>query len=52
MSLLLAAALLSLLAGAALHTSLSVFLTGATAILAWLLAFGVREGLARRKQQH
>ncbi|MBF9071965.1 hypothetical protein [Streptacidiphilus fuscans] len=51
MSLLIALVALSLLAGAAVHSSLSTFLIAAAAISAWLLAFGVREGLARRKHQ-
>ncbi|MEZ0065032.1 hypothetical protein ABIA32_001020 [Streptacidiphilus sp. MAP12-20] len=50
MSLLLVLAAASLLLGAALHISMSVFVAGAAAILAWLLAFGVREGLSRLKQ--
>jgi hypothetical protein len=49
-SLLLALAAVSLLPGAAFHTSTSVLASGAAAIAAWLLAFAVRENLARRKQ--
>ncbi len=49
-SLLFALAALSLLPGAAFHTDSSVLATGAAAIAAWLLAFGARERLARRKQ--
>ncbi|MCX5213176.1 hypothetical protein OG689_28585 [Kitasatospora sp. NBC_00240] len=40
---------MGLLAGAAVHTSMSVFLTASAAIALWLLAFGAREGLARRR---
>ncbi|SEM44377.1 hypothetical protein [Streptacidiphilus jiangxiensis] len=50
MSLLLALVALGLLMGAAFHTSTTVLVAAALAIAAWLGAFGVREGLARRKQ--
>lgn len=40
---------MGLLAGAAIHTSLPVFLTASAAITAWLLAFGVREHLSRSR---
>ena len=48
MNLLLVLAAVSLLPGAATHTSMPVFLTASAAITAWLLAFAAREGLARR----
>jgi hypothetical protein len=51
MSFLLALAALSLLPGAATHTSMSTFLIGSAAIAAWLLAFGAREGLTRRRSR-
>ncbi|MDH6574916.1 hypothetical protein [Kitasatospora sp. MAP5-34] len=38
---------MGLLMGAAVHTTLPVFLTASAAIALWLLAFGAREGLAR-----
>ncbi|GAA2152973.1 hypothetical protein GCM10009760_50260 [Kitasatospora kazusensis] len=41
---------MGLLAGAAIHTSLPVFLTASAAIALWLLAFGAREGLARTRR--
>ena len=50
MSLLLALVAVSLLPGAAFHTSTTVLVAAALAVAAWLCAFGVREGLARRKQ--
>ncbi|WP_170183516.1 hypothetical protein [Streptacidiphilus neutrinimicus] len=50
MSLLFALAALTLLPGAAFHTDTSVLVSSAAAIAAWLLAFGARERLARRKQ--
>ncbi|MGK4583540.1 hypothetical protein [Kitasatospora sp. HPMI-4] len=40
---------MGLLAGAAIHTSLPVFLTASAAIAAWLLAFAARERLARAR---
>jgi hypothetical protein len=49
-SLLLALVALGLLMGAAFHTSTTTVVLAALAIAAWLCAFGVREGLARRKQ--
>jgi hypothetical protein len=49
-SLLFALAAVSLLPGAAFHTDTSVLAPGAAAIAAWLLAFGLRERLARQKQ--
>ncbi|MEV4616094.1 hypothetical protein AB0K43_26395 [Kitasatospora sp. NPDC049258] len=45
--LLFALAALGLLAGAAVHTSMPVFLVAAGAIAAWLLLFGAREHLPR-----
>jgi hypothetical protein len=48
-SLLLALVAVSLLPGAAFHTSTSVLASGTAAIAAWLLAFAAREGIARRK---
>ncbi|WP_165845327.1 hypothetical protein [Streptacidiphilus pinicola] len=50
MSLLLALVAVSLLPGAAFHTSTSALVYGATVITAWLLAFAAREAIARRKQ--
>ncbi|GAA0681874.1 hypothetical protein GCM10010193_39470 [Kitasatospora atroaurantiaca] len=41
---------MGLLMGAAIHTSLPVFLAASAAIAAWLLLFGAREGLARVKR--
>ncbi|MCM2417300.1 hypothetical protein [Streptomyces sp. RKAG293] len=38
---------MGILMGAAAHTSLSVFTVASALIVAWLLAFGVREGIAR-----
>ncbi|WP_354640098.1 hypothetical protein [Kitasatospora camelliae] len=43
-------ALMGLLAGAAIHTSLPVFLAAAAAIGGWLLAFGAREHLTRARR--
>ncbi|MFB7663996.1 hypothetical protein ACFC1R_08615 [Kitasatospora sp. NPDC056138] len=40
---------MGLLAGAAIHTSLPVFLTASAAIAAWLLTFAAREHLARTR---
>ncbi|MGE7434865.1 hypothetical protein [Kitasatospora sp. NPDC001175] len=40
---------MGLLAGAAIHTSLPVFLSASTAITAWLLVFAAREHLARTR---
>ncbi|MFC9326717.1 hypothetical protein [Kitasatospora sp. NPDC057015] len=40
---------MGVVAGAAVHTSMSVFLASAAAIALWLLAFGAREGLAQRR---
>lgn len=51
MLLLVALAVMSILAGAALHVSLPAFLAAATGILGWLLIFGVREHFARAKQR-
>ncbi|MEV4559819.1 hypothetical protein AB0K51_22865 [Kitasatospora sp. NPDC049285] len=41
---------LGLLAGAAAHLPMPLFLAAATAVAAWLLAFGAREGLARTRR--
>lgn len=41
---------MGLLMGAAVHTSLPVFLAASAAITLWLLAFGAREGIARTKR--
>ncbi|MER0242398.1 hypothetical protein AAHZ94_10250 [Streptomyces sp. HSW2009] len=41
--------LMSLLIGAAAHTSLPVFLIAATAIASWLLVFTLRERRARTR---
>ncbi|MEV8093339.1 hypothetical protein [Kitasatospora sp. NPDC085879] len=47
MSLLIVIVAMSLLAGAAIHTSMPVFLAASAAIALWLLAFGARERIAR-----
>jgi hypothetical protein len=43
-------AVMSLLAGAAAHATTPQFLAASAVIAGWLLAFGVREQLARAKQ--
>ncbi|WP_035803161.1 hypothetical protein [Kitasatospora mediocidica] len=43
-------AVMGVLMGAASHTTLPVFLAASAAITAWLLAFGVREGVARARR--
>ncbi|MEU9133997.1 hypothetical protein AB0D08_38960 [Kitasatospora sp. NPDC048540] len=48
--LLFALVLLGVLAGAAVHTSMPVFLLAAGAIAAWLLLFGAREHLPRLRR--
>ncbi|WEV25870.1 hypothetical protein OYE22_12195 [Streptomyces sp. 71268] len=42
--------LMSLVVGAAAHTSLPVFLIAATAIAGWLLVFSLRERRTRARQ--
>ncbi|GJF28640.1 hypothetical protein KNE206_13400 [Kitasatospora sp. NE20-6] len=51
MSLLIIVVAMGLLAGAAIHATLPVFLAAATAIGLWLLAFGARERLARARHR-
>ena len=51
MILLAALVAMGILIGAAVHTSMSVFLTASAAIAVWLLAFGAREGLARLRHR-
>ncbi|MFC5644094.1 MULTISPECIES: hypothetical protein [Kitasatospora] len=41
---------LGVLAGAAAHVSMPVFLAAATAVCGWLLVFGARERLARARR--
>ncbi len=41
---------MGLLMGAAIHTTLPVFLAASTGIALWLLAFGTREGIARARR--
>ncbi|GAA4997429.1 hypothetical protein [Kitasatospora paranensis] len=50
MSLLIIVVAMGLLAGAAIHTSLPVFLAAAAGIALWLAAFGARERLARARR--
>lgn len=42
---------MGVLMGAAAHLTLPVFLAAAGAITAWLLAFGLREGLTRARRR-
>ena len=51
MSLLIVIVAMSLLAGAAIHTSMPVFLAASAAIALWLLAFGARERIARARHR-
>ncbi|MEU2628235.1 hypothetical protein [Kitasatospora sp. NPDC007106] len=51
MSLLIVIVAMGLLAGAAIHTSMPVFLTASAAIALWLLAFGARERIARARHR-
>ncbi|MFD9125456.1 hypothetical protein [Kitasatospora sp. NPDC059571] len=50
MSLLITVVAMGLLAGAAIHTSLPVFLTVCAGVALWLAAFGARERLARARR--
>ncbi|MEV7175805.1 hypothetical protein [Kitasatospora sp. NPDC093679] len=51
MSLLIVIVAMGLLAGAAIHTSMPVFLGASAAIALWLLAFGARERIARARHR-
>lgn len=50
-SLLIVIVAMGLLAGAAIHTSMPVFLGASAAIALWLLAFGARERIARARHR-
>lgn len=50
MSLLIVIVAMGLLAGAAIHSTLPVFLAASAAITLWMLAFAARERLARARR--